>query len=82
LENEQNVTLAQRAAITDARAEIDEQLLDEIYGGLDLAKSYIVSALEACRRSDRHELRLRQSQINDCLQYTFEALSLLGEAWK
>jgi hypothetical protein len=82
LENEHNVSIAKRAAITDASAEIDEQLFDEIYGWLDLAQSYIVSALEASRRYDRHELKIRQSQINDCLKYTFEALTLLGEARK
>jgi hypothetical protein len=62
----------------EAVAEADEYLLDEIYYDLDLIKSYSVSALEACRRGDRHELRLRlRSQLRDCFRHAVQLHDLL-----
>ena len=63
----------------EAVAEADEFLLDEIFHALSLVASYTTSALEAARRGDREELRLRlRVQLRDCFRHAVEVHSLLS----
>jgi hypothetical protein len=63
----------------EAVAECDEYILDEIYRDLDLIRSYATSALEACRRGDRDELRLRlRSQLRDVFRHAVQVHDLLS----
>ena len=73
---------AQKAVETNpVRAVLDEDLLDEVYAGLELAKSYTQSMMEAARRGDRHELSVRRRQISSSLKHAFGAHDMLvGEA--
>jgi len=73
---------AQKAVETNSvRAALDEELLDEIYAGLQLGKSYIESMMLACIRGDRHELTVRRRQISSSLRHAFQAHDMLtGEA--
>lgn len=62
----------------DAVAEVEEFLLDEIYHDLWLIASYTTSALEAAKRGDREELRLRlRGQLRDCFRHAVELHNLL-----
>ena len=62
----------------EAVAEAEEFLLDEIYHALGLIASYTASALEAARRGDLEELRLRlRVQLRDCFRYAVEIHNLL-----
>ena len=63
----------------EAVAEADEFLLDEIFHALSLVASYTTSALEAARRGDREELRLRlRVQLRDCFRHAVEVHNLLS----
>jgi hypothetical protein len=63
----------------EAIAAADEFVLDELFRDLDLIRSYSVSALEACRRGDRHELRLRlRSQLRDVFRHAVLIHDLLS----
>jgi hypothetical protein len=63
----------------NAVAEAEEFLLDEIYRDLSLIASYTASALEAARRGDREELRLRlRVQLRDCFRHAVELHKLLS----
>jgi hypothetical protein len=54
-------------------------LLDEIFHALSLVASYTTSALEAARRGDREELRLRlRVQLRDCFRHAVEVHNLLS----
>jgi hypothetical protein len=67
----------------EAMAEAEEFLLDEIYHDLSLIASYATSALEACRRGDREELRLRlRVQLRDCFRHAVEVHNLLSTGRK
>jgi hypothetical protein len=67
----------------DAIAEVDEFLLDEIFHALSLIASYTTSALEAARRGDREELRLRlRVQLRDCFRHAVEVHNLLSPGRK
>lgn len=62
----------------EAVAEADEFLLDEIFHDLGLIASYTTSALEAAKRGDREELRLRlRVQLRDCFHHAVEVHNLL-----
>jgi hypothetical protein len=62
----------------EAVAEADELVLDEIFHALSLIASYTTSALEAAKRGDREELRLRlRVQLRDCFRYAVELHNLL-----
>jgi hypothetical protein len=62
----------------EAIAEIDECLLDELYATFDLIKSYAASGLEAARRGDREEIKLRlRVQLRDCFRHAVELHDLL-----
>jgi hypothetical protein len=64
---------------TEAIADVDEFLLDEIYRDLDLIKSYSISAMEAAHRGDRDELRLRlRGQLRDIFRHAVELHNLLS----
>jgi hypothetical protein len=57
----------------------NEFLLDEIFYDLSLIGSYTTSALEACRRNDLVELRLRlRSQLRDLFKHVLELHALLS----
>jgi hypothetical protein len=63
----------------EAVAEADEFLLDEIFHDLSLIASYTTSALEAVRRGDREELRLRlRIQLRDHFRHAVELHNLLS----
>jgi phosphate uptake regulator len=63
----------------EAVAEADEFLLDEIFRDLSLIWSYATSAMEAARRGDRDELRLRlRVQLRDCFRHAVELHNLLS----
>jgi hypothetical protein len=63
----------------EAIAAADEFVLDEIYRDLDLIRSYSISALEAARRGDREELRLRlRIQLRDLFRHAVELHNLLS----
>jgi hypothetical protein len=63
----------------EAVAVADEFLLDEIFHDLGLIASYTTSALEAARRGDREELRLRlRVQLRDCFRHAVEIHNLLS----
>jgi hypothetical protein len=63
----------------EAVAEADEFLLDEIFHALSLIASYTTSALEAAKRGDREELRLRlRVQLRDCFRHAVEVHDLLS----
>jgi hypothetical protein len=62
-----------------AVAEVEEFLLDEIFHDLSLISLYTTSALEAARRGDRDELRLRlRVQLRDCFRHAVELHDLLS----
>ena len=70
---------AQGPASAEAMAEADEILLDEIYHDLWLIRSYTTSALEACQRGDRRELRLRlRGQLRDLFRHAVDIHKLLS----
>jgi hypothetical protein len=61
-----------------AVAEAEDFLLDEIYSDLQLIQSYTISAMQAARRGDREELRLRlRIQLRDCFRHAVELHKLL-----
>jgi hypothetical protein len=63
----------------EAVAEADEFLLDEIFHDLSLISSHTTSALEAARRGDREELRLRlRIQLRDLFRHAVELHNLLS----
>ena len=63
----------------EAIAACDEFILDELCHSFDLIGSYATSAMEAARRGDRNELRLRlRNQLRDCFRYAVELHKLLS----
>jgi len=64
----------------ELQSELDSQILDEIYDGLRLAKSYAESMMLACIRDDRQELSIRRRQISSSIKHAFEAHSMLTGA--
>jgi hypothetical protein len=63
----------------EAVAAADELVLYEIFQALSLIASYATSALEAARRGDREELRLRlRVQLRDCFRHAVEVHNLLS----
>ena len=60
-------------------AEADEFLLDELYCDFSLIESYARSALEAARRGDRDEVRLRlRIQLRDVFKHAVATHNLLS----
>ena len=63
----------------EAIAACDEFVLDELYHSFDLIGSYTTSAMEAARRGDRAELRLRlRSQLRDVFRHAVAVHDLLS----
>jgi hypothetical protein len=63
----------------EAVVEADEFLLDEIFHDLSLIASYANSAIEAARRGDRDELRLRlRGQLRDVFRHAVQIHDLLS----
>ena len=66
-------------ASPEAVAAADEFLLDELCHAFELVRSYAVSGLEAARRGDRDEIRLRlRVQLRDVFRYAVEMHDLLA----
>ena len=62
-----------------AVAEADEFLLDEIFRDLSFIWSYATSAMEAARRGDRDELRLRlRVHLRDHFKHAVKLHNLLS----
>ena len=70
-------TYPAQAKRQELQSVLDDQLLDEIYDGLQLAKSYAESMMQACVRGDRQELSIRRRQISTSIKHAFEAHSML-----
>jgi hypothetical protein len=62
----------------EAIAEIDEMLLDELCEAFWLIESYAKSGVEASRRGDREEIKLRlRVQLRDCFRHAVATHDLL-----
>jgi hypothetical protein len=67
----------------EAIAAADEFVLDELYEAFERIRSYAVSGLEAARRGDREEVRLRlRVQLRDCFRHAVEVHNLLSPGRK
>ena len=54
-------------------------ILDELFRAFDLIASYANSGLEAARRGDRDEIRLRlRIQLRDCFRHAVQIHDLLS----
>jgi hypothetical protein len=63
----------------EAVAAADEFILDEIYETFELIRSYAVSGIEAARRGDREEIKLRlRVQLRDCFRHAVQVHDLLS----
>jgi hypothetical protein len=63
----------------EAIAVADVFVLDELYEAFELIRFYAVSGLEAARRGDRDEIRLRlRVQLRDAFRYTVKLHDLLS----
>lgn len=72
-----------QAPSPEAIAACDEFILEELYRSFDLIASYATSAMEAARRDDRAELRLRlRSQLRDCFRHAVKTHDLLSGGGK
>ena len=64
----------------EAVAAADEFVLDELYDVFERIRSYAVSGIEAARRGDRAEVRLRlRVQLRDAFRYAVSAHNLLSQ---
>jgi hypothetical protein len=60
-------------------AETDEYVLDELFRTFGLIESYSRSAVEAARRGDRDEIRLRlRVQLRDCFRHAVAVHDLMS----
>ena len=63
----------------ETMAECDEFILDELYRDFSLIQSYARSGLEAARRGDRAEIRLRlRCQLRDVFRHAVQIHDLLS----
>jgi hypothetical protein len=63
----------------EAIAVCDEFVLDELFRAFDLIASYANSGIEAARRGDRGEIRLRlRVQLRDCFRHAVQIHDLLS----
>jgi hypothetical protein len=63
----------------EAIAACDEFVLDELYRDFGLIQSIATSAVEAARRGDRNEIRLRlRIQLRDLFHHAIEIHNLLS----
>ena len=64
----------------EAIAACDEHVLDELYTAFGLIESYARSGLEAARRGDRDEIRLRlRCQLRDAFRHAVAVHDLLSK---
>ena len=64
----------------EAIAACDEHILDELFKAFALIESYARSAIEATRRGDRDEIRLRlRCQLRDCFRHAVATHDLLSK---
>jgi hypothetical protein len=62
-----------------AIAACDEFVFDELFRAFDLIASYANSGMEAARRGDRGEIRLRlRVQLRDCFRHAVKVHDLLS----
>lgn len=62
-----------------AVAEVDEAVLDELFSVFGQIESYARSAVEAARRGDREEIRLRlRRQLRDCFRHAVAVHDMLS----
>jgi hypothetical protein len=63
----------------EAVAECDEAVLDELFKAFSLIESYARSGVEAARRGDRDEVRLRlRVQLRDCFKHAVQVHDMLS----
>jgi hypothetical protein len=63
----------------EAIAVADGFVLDELYDAFELIRSYAVSGIEAARRGDRDEIKLRlRVQLRDAFRYAVKLHELLS----
>jgi hypothetical protein len=63
----------------EAVAECDESILDELFKAFSLIESYARSGVEAARRGDREEVRLRlRVQLRDVFRHAVATHDLLS----
>ena len=64
----------------EAIAACDEHVLDELFKAFALIESYARSGLEAARRGDRDEIRLRlRCQLRDAFRHAVAVHDLLSK---
>jgi hypothetical protein len=64
---------------SEAIAECDEYVLDELFRAFGLIESYAISGKEAARRGDREEIKLRlRIQLRDCFRHAVATHDLLS----
>jgi hypothetical protein len=85
LQNSDTATLAEKqrqiavGPSPEAIAAADEFVLDELHDAFERIRSYAVSGIEAARRGDRAEVRLRlRVQLRDTFRYAVEVHNLLS----
>jgi hypothetical protein len=62
-----------------AIAACDDFVFDELVRDFDLIASYAISGMEAARRGDRNEIKLRlRTQLRDCFRHAIEVYNLLS----
>jgi hypothetical protein len=63
----------------EAITESDELVFDELYRDFSLIASLATSAVEAARRGDRNEIKLRlRVQLRDCFRHAVQVHDLLS----
>jgi hypothetical protein len=90
LQNSDTATLPEKqrriAAVgpsPEAVAAADEFVLDELHDAFERIRSYAVSGIEAARRGDRAEVRLRlRVQLRDAFRYAVSVHNLLSQDQK
>jgi hypothetical protein len=64
----------------EAVAECDQFVFDELFRSFELIESYARSGVEAARRGDREEVRLRlRVQLRDAFRCAVEVHNLLSQ---
>jgi hypothetical protein len=67
------------AASPEAIAVADEAVLDELFSVFRQIESYARSGVEAARRGDRREIRLRlRIQLRDCFKHAIAVHDMLS----
>jgi hypothetical protein len=88
LQNSHTATLSEKQRQIDAVgpspeavAAADQFVLDELHDTFELIRSFAISGIEAARRGDRDEIKLRlRVQLRDCFRHAVSVHSLLSPA--